>query len=209
MTVTGDLPKRVTQCRVLVITMSRRDFRYTPFYCEENIWHLAQEECFRGREAFVSIISGKGIYRRLWFQSQAEDHESPIYWDYHVVLLVYDGGWRAWDLDTTLGLPVPAHIYFQKTFLNSGINLENCDVILRLIDSGNYVRSFSSDHSHMRSPTGDWLAPPPEWPRILQGGKSNLLEWLDVDRDHPGQVKTLAEFMSNFITTDPRNWANR
>ena len=184
--------------------MSSRDFRYTPFYCEENIWHLAQEKCFLGREALVCIISGEGDYRRLLFQSQAEEFESPVFWDYHVLLLVCNGGWQVWDLDTTLGLPTPAETYFQKTFLNSSIHLENCDVILRLIDSESYVQSFSSDRSHMISPTGEWLAPPPEWSPILNGGKSNLLEWLDVDLDGPGMVHTLAEFMSDFLTTDPK-----
>ena len=184
--------------------MSSRDFRYTSFYCEENIWHLAQEECFHGREAFAAIISGKGDYRKLWFQRQAEDQESPVFWDYHVLLLVYDNGWHVWDLDTTLGLPAFAEIYFQKTLLSASIDLENCDVILRLIASESYVQSFSSDRSHMKSPTGEWLAPPPEWPAILHGGKSNLLDWLDVDLDGPGKVQALAEFKSDFLTTDPK-----
>ena len=184
--------------------MSSSEFQYTPFYCEENIWHLAQEKCFRGREAFVVIISGEGDYRRLWFQSLAEPQESPVFWDYHVLLLVFDNGWHVWDLDTTLGLPVAAETYFQKTFLNSGIDLENCDVMLRLIASESYVRSFSSDRSHMISPTGEWLAPPPAWPTILNESKSNLLEWLDVDLDGPGKVQTLALFMSEFLITDPR-----
>jgi hypothetical protein len=184
--------------------MSSSEFRYTPCYCEENIWHLAQEKCFRGREAFVVIISGEGDYRRLWFQNLAERQESPVFWDYHVLLLVFDNGWHVWDLDTTLGLPVAAEIYFQKTFLNSGIDLENCDVMLRLIASESYVRSFSSDRSHMISPTGEWLAPPPAWPTILNESKSNLLEWLNVDLDGPGKVQTLALFMSEFLITDPR-----
>ena len=184
--------------------VSGRNFRYTPFYCEENIWHLAQEQCFRGQEAFVSIVSGKGSYRRLWFQNQAVDQESPVLWDYHVLLLVFDNGWQVWDLDTTLGLPVPVETYFQKTFLNSDTDLENCDVILRLIPSEGYVRSFSSDRSHMLSPTGEWLAPPPAWPAITKGDKSNLLDWLNIARDDPGQVQTLAEFMSDFLTSDPR-----
>ena len=184
--------------------MSSSEFRYTPFYCEENIWHLAQEKCFRGREAFVVIISGEGDYRRLWFQSLAESRESPVFWDYHVLLLVFDNGWHVWDLDTTLGLPVTAETYLQRTFLNSGIDLKNCDVMLRLIASESYVRSFSSDRSHMISPTGEWLAPPPAWPAILNESKSNLLEWLDVDLDGPGKVQTLALFMSEFLIIDPR-----
>ena len=184
--------------------VSGKDLQYTPFYCEENIWHLAQEKCFQGRKAFVSIVSGKGSYRRLWFQNQAADQESPVFWDYHVLLLVFDNGWHVWDFDTTLGLPVAAETYFQKTFLNSGIDLENCDVILRLVPSESYVHSFSSDRSHMLSPTGEWLAPPPAWPAITKGDKSNLLDWLDIGREDPGQVQTLSEFMSDFLTSDPR-----
>ena len=87
--------------------------------------------------------------------------------------------------------------------MNSGIDLENCDVILRHIGSESYVLSFSSDRSHMISPTGEWLAPPPAWPAITKGDKSNLLDWLDIGRDDPGQVHTLAEFMINFLTSDP------
>jgi hypothetical protein len=176
--------------------MPSNHFQYTPFYCEENIWYLAQEECFRGHETMIAIISGKGRYRRLWFQRSAENPESPVYWDYHAILLSYQNGWQVWDLDTTLELPSPAYTYFCKTFLQSNIDVENTDVILRLIPADDYVRGFSSDRSHMRLPSGAWAARPPEWPMILHGEKSNLLDWLDIINDKPGQVVTLAQLMS-------------
>ena len=120
-------------------------------------------------------------------------------WDYHVVLLSFQEGWWVWDLDTTLGLPVRADAYFPKTFLRSAVDVEHVDVVLRLIAAGSYVSRFSSDRSHMRLPTGAWIAPPPPWPPILQEGEPNLLQLLDVRRDAPGQVVTLATFMRDFL----------
>jgi len=174
-------------------------FRYTPFYCEENIWHLAQEECFRGQETYAVLISGKGPYRRLWFQGNAKQPDLPVLWDYHAILLSYRKGWWVWDLDTTLGLPVSADTYFARTFLRSNLDAKDADVILRLIQADEYVERFSSDRSHMKLPSGAWAAPPPEWPMIQNERESNLLDWLDISKVGPGQVLTLAEFVLDSV----------
>jgi len=180
-----------------------RSFRYTPFYCEENVWQLAREERFLEHETLAVIISGRGPSRRLWYQRNALHPALPVHWDYHLVLLSYNDGWQVWDLDTTLELPVPVETYVHKTFLQANVEAGNTDVILRLIPVGEFVRDFSSDRSHMELPSGEWAAPPPEWPMIMQGAKSNLLDWLDIDRDGPGQVLTLVEFMTAFILSPP------
>lgn len=180
--------------------MRTTHFQYTPFYCEENIWQLAQEHCFRGQQTMVVMVSGKGSHRRLWLQNQSRNPQTPVLWDYHVILLSFDDGWWVWDLDTVLGLPVHAATYFPATFLPPGVDAKNCDVILRLIKAEDYVRDFSSDRSHMKKPNGQWQAPPPEWPTIVNGGRSNLLDWLDIERDSPGQVLTLVDFIDNFVS---------
>jgi len=182
--------------------MSTREIKYTPFYCEENIWHLGQDERFRERQPIVAMISGHGRYRKLWFQRQSNDPGIPVLWDYHVVLLSFDGGWWVWDPDSTLGFPVPAATYFGKTFLHSGVDAERVDVVLRLIDAQEYVRDFSSDRSHMRTPGGGWVAESPLWPPILHEKRSNLLQWLDVSRPTPGKLMTLSEFMQSFPGLD-------
>jgi len=46
----------------------------------------------------------------------------------------------------------------------------------------------------MKLPSGDWAAPPPQWAMIQNGEASNLLDWLDVSKDGPGQVLTFNEF---------------
>jgi len=180
--------------------MRPENFLYQFCYCEENIWHLACEEWFRGREALVVIVSGEGRYRRFWFQKNALSQEAPVYWDYHVILISHEDGWWVWDLDTSLGLPVLADTYFHKTFLQKNIDVAHSDVILRLVNAEEYVRMLSSDRAHMRLPSGEWVAPPPAWPMILQGRNSNLLDWININHDAPGKVLTLAEFMHDYFT---------
>ena len=121
----------------------------------------------------------------------------PVFWDYHAILLSYRKGWWVWDLDTTLGLPVDVDNYFNRTFLRSNLEAKDTDVILRLIPGEEYVKTFSSDRSHMKLSSGAWAAPPPESPMINNEIKPNLLDWLDMSKADPGQVVTLAELMSN------------
>ena len=183
--------------------MPTNNFNYAACYCEENIWQLAQEDCFRGHETIVVIISGHGPYRKLWFQRSSEDAGAPVLWDYHVVLLSQQNGWQVWDLDTTLGSPVSAITYFSKTFLQEDSDPEQNDVIFRLIPAPEYVENFSSDRSHMWLPSGNWAAPPPLWPMIINGKSSTLIDWLDVRNEAPGKVLTLAELMRDVLTSEP------
>jgi hypothetical protein len=187
-----------------ILKMRRENFLYRSCYCEENIWHLAREEWFRELETVVVIVSGEGRYRRFWFQANAESPDAPVYWDYHVILLAYDKDWWVWDLDTRLGLPVLADIYFRKTFLPQSIDITRNDVILRLISAEEYVSKLSSDRAHMKLPSGEWVAPPPEWPMIIQGKDPNLLDWINIHHAAPGIVLTLAEFIRDYLagTTD-------
>jgi hypothetical protein len=47
-----------------------------------------------------------------------------------------------------------------------------------MVEAKEYIENFSSDRSHMKLLSGDWAAPPPSWPPIVQDGISNLMEWL-------------------------------
>jgi hypothetical protein len=170
-------------------------FKYTPAYCEENIWHLASDGRFRGLDARVVLITGPGSYRKLWFQRSSEHLAFPVHWDYHVVLLVWDDIWQVWDLDTTLEFPVNASTYFRKTFRGPDESFDNTNVIFRTIDATEYIANFSSDRSHMRLPSGDWIAPPPSWPPIVKNEISNLMGWLDIESDGPGKMLSLAQII--------------
>jgi hypothetical protein len=170
-------------------------FKYTPAYCEENIWHLASDGRFRGLDARVVLVTGPGSHRKLWFQRCSEHSALPVHWDYHVILLVRDDIWQVWDLDTTLEFPVNALTYFGKTFRGPDESFDNTNVIFRTIDAKEYIADFSSDRSHMRLSSGDWAAPPPSWPPIVKLGSSNLIGWLDIESDGPGELLTLEQII--------------
>ena len=170
-------------------------YKYTAAYCEENIWHLASENCFRGLEKKVVLITGPGSHRKLWFQSCSKHDALPVYWDYHVILLVRDGIWQVWDLDTTLEFPVNASTYFPKTFRGPDEDFKNENVQFRSIDAQEYIENFSSDRTHMKLPSGEWAAPPPTWPAIVKSERSNLMTWLDIESDGPGEILTLEQMI--------------
>jgi protein N-terminal glutamine amidohydrolase len=170
-------------------------FKYTPAYCEENIWHLASDSRFRGGDAKVVLVTGPGSHRKLWFQRCSEHAALPVYWDYHVILLVRDEIWQVWDFDTTLAFPESASTYFRKTFRGPDESFDNPNVIFRTIEAKEYIANFSSDRSHMKLPSGDWAAPPPSWPPIVNSVSSNLMAWLDIESDGPGELLTLEQII--------------
>ena len=170
-------------------------FKYTPSYCEENIWHLASDSRFHGLDVRVVLVTGPGSHRKLWFQRCGESDDRPVYWDYHVILLVKDNTWQVWDFDTKLAFPTDAASYFRKTFRGPDESFDNLNVVFRAIDAKEYIENFSSDRSHMRLPSGAWLAPPPSWPAIVKNGVSNLMEWLDIESQGPGELLTLDQII--------------
>jgi hypothetical protein len=170
-------------------------FKYTPCYCEENIWQLARDSRFHELDARVILITGPGSHRKLWFQRSSEHVTQPVCWDYHVILLVWDNTWQVWDFDTTLDFPVNASTYFLKTFRGPDESFENTNAFFKTIEAKEYIDNFSSDRSHMRLPSGDWVVPPPSWSPIVKGGISNLIEWLDIESDGPGKVLSLEQII--------------
>jgi hypothetical protein len=62
-------------------------FKYTSYYCEENIWQLACDSQFHGLDARVVLITGPGSHRKLWFQRSSERVTQAVYWDYHLASL--------------------------------------------------------------------------------------------------------------------------
>lgn len=179
-------------------------FKYTPFYCEENIWHLARNKRFTELDTRVVLITGPGRHRKLWYQRCSEHITLPVYWDYHVILLAWNENWQVWDLDTRLELPVKASTYFHKTFRGPDNNFDNTNVFFRSIDAKEYIANFCSDRSHMRLPSGDWAAPPPSWPAIVTSRLSNLMDWLNIESDGPGELLTLNQLIA-FCSSTPES----
>lgn len=161
---------------------------YCPYYCEENIWHLAADARVGQGPRHVLMISNPGRRVALWGQrSGAAETGGLVVWDYHVVLTLGTGAQAVlWDLDTTLGAPIPLPAYLAQTFRGAP---EPFTPRFRVLEADAYRERFGSDRRHMRDEDGGFLQPPPQWPPI--GEKSVLAAWLDFERDEPGIVVDL------------------
>jgi hypothetical protein len=169
--------------------MSERAEHDAPYWCEENVWHLCADARVQDGAAEVVVVTNADRRVALFHQRASPRPDGLVVWDYHVLLLSQrDDAWLAWDLDTTLGWPVPASEYLERTFppeLDS-----TWQPVFRVVARDAYAREFGSDRSHMRGPDGTWLQPPPSWPAIGRGHSlPRLLDladasagpWLTID----------------------------
>ncbi len=227
---------------------SSESFRYTPYYCEENVWHLCrqpslsafekeavfisnpQRACwlweqkasalvlpsvnavtYRGRHWAAPWVPGERViagtmasepgshvadsgaveYQRIYGRQYSS--QGPVCGDYHVILMVRQGVWTVWDLDSRLSLPTDFKSYFQKTFaLRPRHYWQEFPPLFRVLEAAEFVAKFDSDRSHMRTPQQGWKAPPPPWPPIRSPGGHPLQSLIDVEQEKPGKILTMA-----------------
>jgi len=168
---------------------------YHPFYCEENIWLLAQDPRCGPGTRLVLLISGTSGRVAMWHQRAAPRVGEPIPWDYHVVLLVQQNGWQTWDLDTDLGAPIPVETWLSACFPHQTRVRPGFRPRFRILPAAEYVATLRTDRSHMRDDDGTWLHPPPSWPPPGNGG-SNLRALAEITRPHPGLVVDQAHLLA-------------
>ncbi len=161
--------------------MQREDCKYTPFYCEENVWHLAQE--IPGRASQVVLISNPA--REVLMFRQRGFREVAV-WDYHVILAV-DG--VVYDLDTSLSFPCPVTTYLARSFAADAPARHA--PWFRVVAASRFVAEFASDRRHMRDAAGGFLHAPPPWPAIHAARGSNLMQFIDMQRTFTGVVYDL------------------
>ena len=158
------------------------DTYYQPFFCEENIWHLAkQRQDSNGEVVFISNLQKQVLFYQ---QKNAED-KHPQLWDYHVVYLEDK---LIYDQDSRLDNPCPLRIYLTESFES---RLPLLAPMFRLVTTDDYLRIFSSDRRHMKR-HGQWLKDPPPWP-CIGNGTHNLDAFTDMTRTEYGRILTLDE----------------
>ena len=179
----------------------RENFAYQAGYCEENIWHLCQQNHLQN--SYVVFIFSKGDAFPMLNQRASGDPGLPIFWDYHVVLLVMNQNNQnnqnnqIVDFDTTLEFMTDMDSYFSGSFVNE-IFLSGQDIpLFRLVPTDEFVRSFSSDRRHMKTATG-WLATPPCWP-IIGDVETNFAEFIQPDDNQFGVLLTYDAMLSRFL----------
>ena len=161
---------------------------YQPFYCEENIWQLCRHAQPGPGERLVAVVTGYGGRCALWHQRTAEVAGDAVLWDYHVMLFAGGPHWQVWDLDTDLGLPVPAAAYLDATFPAGPRIPARFLPRFRLVDPADYRAHLRSDRSHMRGADGELTSPPPPWPPPGGGRDTNLARFISGDGTVVGEV---------------------
>ncbi len=163
------------------------NYRYTPYYCEENIYLLAEQFLAGsiGEPLHVLFITNAARTCALLHQKAASTGK-PVVWDYHVILLSGSGpAARIWDFDTRLDFPCPAIDYLARTFPADAPT--EYQPLFRSIPAVAYMQGFSSDRRHMRAADGSWLKPPPAWPCLRGNSAASPHELGDILNLHaPG-----------------------
>ncbi len=166
-------------------------YDYTAYFCEENIYRLAQRsEIPDGWVVFIYSMAGACP---VWNQ-QAGGEGQAIFWDYHVV---YVARGRIWDLDSVYGPELEVEDWVQASFpLHAELPPEYRPK-LRLIERKVFLDTFSSDRSHMRR-DDEWLEPPPSWNAIYDPEKGMNLDSFRNPGAGPGTEVDLRTFVEKF-----------
>lgn len=138
---------------VVVMQDQRRRYRYTPYFCEENIWWLARalnDEDIPLRAMRVWLFSNADASIALLNQRAAPDGGVTA-WDYHVVLVAQRMGQRqVFDFDTRLAFPTPASDYLAGSFPPQRQLPTKWRAWVREIPAAAYLSRFHSDRRHMQ-----------------------------------------------------------
>lgn len=173
--------------------MPESDPPYQPFYCEENIWLLAQDPRCGPGERLVALITGAPGHVAMWHQKPADAPGEPLLWDYHVVLIVAaTDGWQVWDFECDLGMPIPAVTWLSSCFPYQERIPPRYQPRFRVMAADTYVATLRSDRSHMRQDDGTFAKPPPSWAPPGGGLASNLVQFVDLRQTFVGEVMDLA-----------------
>ena len=178
------------------------DYAYQSHYCEENIWLLLHQRRSESEAAWAVFISNPNHTCALWCQRASPAPDQPVVWDYHVVAIEQsDDGWRIWDLDTRCDVPTGVDEWWRETFPFEKRVPQTLQPTFRVVERDAFLRSFSSDRSHMRGDDGDWLARPPDWDPIFDPEHGmNLPGFVEMSADSglPGEILGPDEFRERF-----------
>lgn len=164
-------------------------YPYTPFFCEENIWHLADRLIAEGvppDRLSVLVLGNRARQIPLFAQRAGRRGDGLVVWDYHVILhhRMEDGD-LIYDYDSRLVFPCPFDLYRAETFPDPRRLPPELHLRVRVVPAAAWLREFHSDRSRMRDALGRPLKPFPPWPVIgpPTGQGVDLQEYLDMERE--------------------------
>mmetsp|Transcript_91927 Transcript_91927/g.177035 ORF Transcript_91927/g.177035 Transcript_91927/m.177035 type:complete len:235 (+) Transcript_91927:62-766(+) len=176
--------------------LQRASFRYTPCYCEENVWRLCDDllqqqgqwqqqlqdvvlDSLDGQSWELSAVFVSNPKRQvaMWCQRAGKGSltfgmSNFVLWDYHVFAVLETEDRRSYilDLDTTLEPFLLPFIDYAEQALRSE-HLADCKDFpkrfFRVVPGREYLQSLCSDRSHMLTAEGTYSISPPSEAPIL------------------------------------------
>lgn len=177
------------------MSVEKSHYIYTPYFCEENIWHLANSLVNEGiNEKALSVLFLSNQARQIVLYQQRNALSSQaIIWDYHVILQQTitpcqhdDTESLIYDFDTILPFPVKKTVYFDLSFPSPERLLPQFHMLIRTIPAVEYLAYFSSDRSHMKGLLAEDHFP--NYPCIKAGSREKsitLQEYLNMNKQLP------------------------
>lgn len=199
--------------------MDRNALPYQAYFCEENIWHFANEYLKTNPEATQNddatsatpkcfVLFFINAPKQVTLLNQRSFGELGVgIWDYHVVFFDLAQS-LIFDFDTVLPFPADAKMYFEETFpeihFSSAEILQSLEMTparIRVIPAEQYLAHFSSDRSHMLDEKGLPSEPFPEWPAIHPGESAvDLRSYWDLDEEvNTSEVLDAIGFCKKFL----------
>jgi len=125
--------------------MEKQRDNYTPYFCEENVWYLAQSSTLDRQDARVIFVSNQNQTVALAGQRAGKPPDHIVVWDYHVILLTHHPAPIVWDLDTKAECPIPATVWVERIFRRFPALPEEFKPLFYVTPLELYVTTFSSD----------------------------------------------------------------
>jgi N-terminal glutamine amidase len=171
--------------------------RHAPYFCEENAWHLVHDATVLIGGVPLTALERVAVFitnQARTVPTFAQRAGDPVVWDYHVVVFAHAAhGWRALDLDTTLGWDLPVATWLTGSFDSVPMH-EHLRPHFRVVDSATLDATFASDRSHMSGADGAPVRPFPPWPPITCAlGPMTLPRYLDLADPIAGSWLSLDE----------------
>jgi hypothetical protein len=185
------------------MSLRREAFRYTPYFCEENIWWLARNLVDAGYdEDEIRVLLFSNPWQSVALLKQrASVRGRPVIWDYHVVLMLRTGSVRRiLDFDTQLDFDALCSDYLRNTFpVQSGLP-KHCRAWVRSIPASGYLKHFYSDRAHMRGhvPESGFPRYPVIRPTVMEDA-IRLDDYRDMAAELPdgSRVTTITSLLGN------------
>ena len=192
-----------------MIDFDDTNITYTPLFCEENIWKLAQLLHSRQQaiplEVLFIINNSNSV---ALFNQKRSIAQLPAIWDYHVILLTQlCDKYYIFDLDSKCRLPEEINRYFELTF-PSNIKLNGpYRPMIRSIKAAYFLDYFTSDRQHMRGIIPDNQFPDYE---IIKPSDNNNKLLLETCRDincsiAHSQLDTPADYLRKTVMNKSAN----